>query len=1094
MSMSSLSEPFIRRRVMTSLVMLAILGFGILAYRDLAVADLPNVDFPTIQVSAGLPGASPATMASTVATPLEKQFTSIAGLDSMTSTSSLGNTEITLQFALSRNINSAAVDVQTAISAAANQLPPNMPFPPTFKKVNPADQSIFLLAVTSPTLPLYDVDKYAENLIAEQISMIPGVAQVTVNGQALYAVRVGLNPDAMASRQIGIDEVETAIQDANVNMPMGTLFGAHKAYNVESNGQLSDAAAYRPIIVAYRNGAPVRLDQIASVENGVQDRYVSTWINNIPGIVLAVQRQPGTNTIDIVNRIRKLIPRFFSLVPPSIDLSIEYDRSVPIRASVNDVKFTLLLAVVLVVLVIFLFLRNVSATVIPSLALPMAIVGTFAVMYLLGYTIDTLSLLALTLSVGFVVDDAIVVLENIVRHMEMGKTPVEASLDGSKEVGFTIVSMTLSLAAVFIPVFFMAGVFGRLLHEFAVVIISAVLVSGFVSLTLTPMICSRYLRPEHEQKHGWLYRKLEGVLDASLRWYSVSLRWSLRHRALIMLFGLAVLVGTAWEFWIIPKGFLPEEDLSEISVSTEANQGISFAAMRTHQEAVNKVLQADPSVVQFFSSISDTNSTGLNNGRAFLHLKDVSDRPWSDSPKYDDLMAHVGHVPVLDYLVRFIRPLFEHHVNIEDIIQELQPKLDRIPGIKVFLQNPPAINIGGQQTKSLYQFTLSSPNTSLLYSDAQKFETKVKALPGLESVTSDLQIKNPQANVVVDRDKASAMGVTPSEVEDALYSAFGQRLASPIYTANNEYWVVLDVQKQFQSDPGMLSDLYIHSSTGQLVPLNAVSKFTTNVGPLTVNHTSQMPSVTISFNLAPGTALGQAVGEVQKLADSMLPISIATSFQGSAHAFQQSLSTLPILLVMAVLVIYLVLGILYESYVHPITILSGLPAAAFGGLATLSLFHMELDIYGFVGLIMLIGIVKKNAIMMVDFALDLERQGNISAAESAFQGSVIRFRPIMMTTAAAIMGTLPIAIGFGADADARRPLGMCVVGGLIFAQFVTLYFTPVFYTYMDGFLKWRKKQRPAESDKHHRQPESADEIAPASTHSLEPQLKRLSEN
>jgi hydrophobic/amphiphilic exporter-1 (mainly G- bacteria), HAE1 family len=1060
----NLSAIFIHRRVMTSLVMLAIIGFGILAYRDLAVSDLPNVDFPTIQVSAGLPGASPETMAATVATPLEKQFTTIAGLDSMTSTSSLGNTEITLQFSLSRDINSAAIDVQTAIAAAANQLPPNLPFPPTFKKVNPADQSIFSLAVTSPTLPLYDVDKYAENLIAEQVSMIPGVAQVTVNGQAIYAVRVGLDPEAMASRQIGIDQVQQAIQNANVNMPMGTLFGAHRAYNVESNGQLSDATVYRPLIVAYRNGAPVRLDQIATVNNGVEDQYVATWINNIPGIVLGVQRQPGTNTIDIVNRIRQLIPRFYSQVPPSINLSIEYDRSVPIRQSVNDVKFTLLLAIALVVLVIFLFLRNASATVIPSLALPMAIVGTFAVMYLLGYTIDTLSLLALTLSVGFVVDDAIVMLENIVRHMEMGKNPLEASLDGSKEVGFTIFSMTLSLAAVFLPVFFMAGVFGRLLHEFAVVIISAVLVSGFVSLTLTPMICSRYLRPEHEKQHGWLYGKLEGILDWSLRWYGVTLRWSLRHRVLVMLVGVAILFGTAWEFWVIPKGFLPEEDLSEISVSTEANQGISFDAMKRHQEAVNDILKADPSVVQFYSSISDSNSTGLNNGRAFLHLKDISDRPWSNSPTYDRLSEHYGHVAVLGAIVRFIRPLFEHHVNIDDIMRELQPKLDRVPGIKTYLQNPPAIRIGGQSTKSLYQFTLSSPQMETLYQQAQEFEQKMKALPGLTDVTSDLQIKNPQANVVVDRDKASALGVTPEQVENALYSAYGQRLVSPIYTANNEYWVVMQVQQRFQEEPNMLSDLYIQSSSGQLVPLSAVSKFTTNVGPLTVNHTGQLPSVTISFDLAPGVALGQAVDEVRDLASSTLPISISTSFQGSAQAFQESLTGLPVLLIMAVLVIYLVLGILYESYVHPVTILSGLPAAAFGGLLTLSLFHMELDIYGFVGLIMLIGIVKKNAIMMVDFALELERQGEISAAESAYQGSMIRFRPIMMTTGAAIMGTLPIAIGVGADADARRPLGLCVVGGLIFAQFVTLYFTPVFYTYMDNFLKWRKKAKaPSES-------------------------------
>ncbi|MGA9882985.1 MAG: efflux RND transporter permease subunit [Candidatus Acidiferrales bacterium] len=1081
----NLSELFIRRRVMTSLVMLAILGFGILAYRDLAVSDLPNVDFPTIQVSAGLPGASPETMASSVATPLEKQFTTISGLDSMTSTSSLGNTEITLQFALSRDINSAAVDVQTAISAAANQLPPNMPYPPTFRKVNPADQSIFLLAVTSPTLPLYDVDKYAENLIATQISMLPGVAQVTVNGQATYAVRVGLNPDAMASRQIGIDEVEQAIQNANVNLPMGTLFGAQKAYNVESNGQLSDAAAYRPLIVAYRNGAPVRLDQIASVTNGVQDQYVISWINNIPGILLAVQRQPGTNTIDIVNSIRKLIPRFYSQVPPSINLSIEYDRSVPVRASVNDVKFTLLLAVCLVVLVIFLFLRNISATIIPSLALPMAIVGTFAVMYLLGYTIDTLSLLALTLSVGFVVDDAIVVLENIVRHMEMGKTAAQASLDGSKEIGFTILSMTLSLAAVFLPIFFMAGVFGRLLHEFAVVIISAVLVSGFVSLTLTPMICSRYLRSEHEQQHGWMYRKLEGVLDGALRGYSTSLRWSLGHRILVMLLGVAVVVGTVWEFWVIPKGFLPQEDLSEISVSTEANQGISFDAMKAHQEAVNHVFASDPNVVQFHSSIADSNSTGLNNGQAFLHLKDISSRPWTDSPAYDHLSEQFGQVAVLGSVVRFIRPLFEHHANVDDVIRELQPKLNRIPGIKVFLENPPSINIGGQHTKSLYQFTLSSPDSNQLYQYAQRLEEKMRALPGLANVTSDLQIKNPQANVVVDRDKAAALGVTPAQVEDALYSAYGQRLVSPIYTSNNEYWVVLQVQQQFEQDPNMLSDLYIHSSSGQLVPLSAVSKFTTNVGPLTVNHTGQLPSVTISFDLSTGVALGQAVNEVQKLASSTLPISIETSFQGSAQAFQQSLRGMPILLIMAVLVIYLVLGILYESYVHPITILSGLPGAAFGGLLTLSLFHMQLDIYGFVGLIMLIGIVKKNAIMMVDFALDLERQGDISPAESAYQGAVIRFRPIMMTTGAAIMGTLPIAIGFGANADARRPLGLCVVGGLIFAQFVTLYFTPVFYTYMDGFLKWRKKAEV---------PKSRREVNALRQPFLDPQLKRLSKN
>jgi HAE1 family hydrophobic/amphiphilic exporter-1 len=1056
----NLCEVFIRRPVMTSLLMLAILLFGFLGYRNLAVSDLPNVDFPTIQVSAGLPGASPETMASSVATPLEKQFTTIAGLDSMTSTSSLGNTSITLQFNLSRNIDSAALDVQTAIATASRQLPPNMPFPPTFRKVNPADSPIFLLAVTSPTLPLYEVDRYAENFIAEQISMVPGVAQVSAFGSAKYAVRVHLDPQALASRQIGIDEVEQAVQDANVNLPMGTLYGAHKAYNIQSNGQLSDAAVYRPIIVAYRNGAPVRLNQVATVTDGVQDQYVANWINNVPGIMLAVQRQPGTNTIEIVKNIRKLLPQFYSTMPPSIHLSIEYDRSVPIDESVNDVKFTLLLAVCLVILVIFLFLRNASATLIPSLALPMALVGTFAVMYLLGYTIDNLSMLALTLSVGFVVDDAIVMLENIVRHMEMGKGALEAALDGSKEVSFTILSMTLSLAVVFVPVFFMPGVFGRLLHEFAVVIISAVLVSGVVSLTLSPMLCRRYLRPEHERHHGWMYRKLENTLDTSLRWYGASLGWAMRHRVVVMTVGFLVLVGTAWEFWSIPKGFLPESDLAEISVATEANQGISFDAMKAHQEAVNRILKADPNVVQFFSSVSGSNSTGLNNGRAFLHLKDRPDRPWTKSPTYGRLVARYGQVAVLGSVVRAIRPLFEHHMTIADVMHGLQPKLNKIPGIRTFLQNPPSIRIGGYRTKSLYQFTLSSPDTDELYKHAQLFEAKMKALPDFADVTSDLQIKNPQANVVVDREKASTLGVTPQQVEDALYSAYGQRMVSPIYTSSDEYWVILQVQKRFQSDPNMLSELYIHSSSGQLVPLSAVSKFSTGVGPLTVNHSGQLPSVTISFDLAPGVALGQAVDEVENLAKSMLPISINTSFQGTAQVFQQSLTGLGMLLIMTVLVIYIVLGILYESYVHPVTILTGLPAATFGGLLTLSLFHMQLDIYGFVGLIMLIGIVKKNAIMMVDFALELERKGNYTARESAYQGSMIRFRPIMMTTAAAITGTLPIAIGFGANADARRPLGLCVVGGLLFAQFVTLYLTPVFYTYMDAFLKWRRAGKP----------------------------------
>ncbi len=1045
---------FIRRPVTTALIMLAILAFGLLGYRDLSVSDLPNVDFPTIQVSAGLPGASPDTMASSIATPLEKQFTTIAGLDSMTSTSSLGSTQITLQFDLSRDIDSAALDVQSAITSAANQLPPNMPSPPTFRKVNPADSPILYLALTSATLPLSTVDEYAETLLGEQISMVPGVAQVGVFGSMKYAVRIQLDPNQLAARRIGIDEALLAIQSANVNMPLGTLYGAHNAFNIQSNGQLTDAGLFRPMIVAYRNGAPVRLKEVAIVSDSVQDNRQAGWINAEPGIILAVQRQPGTNTIAIVDAIRKLLPRFRSIMPPAMHLAIEYDRSISIRQSVNDVKFTLFLAICLVVLVIFLFLRNLSATIIPSLALPMAIIGTFAVMYELGYTIDNLSLLALTLSVGFVVDDAIVMLENVVRHMEQGKDVEAAAFDGSREIGFTIFSMTLALAAVFLPVFFMGGILGRLLHEFAVVIVAAVLVSGVVSLTLTPMLCSRYLRAEHAREHGWMYRTLENLLEGALRRYGVTLRWALRHRVAVMLFGAVVVAGTAWEFWTIPKGFLPAEDTSQIAIFSEARQGISFDEMKADQEAINRIILADPNTLEFFSRIAASNSTGLNNGHASVHLKEPSGRTWTDNPTYDRLVARFGRAPVAGPLVRDIRPLFEHHMSIEDIMAEMQPKLDTLPGVRVFLQNPPSIRIGGQLTKSQYQFTLVSPQTEDLYNYSQLFAAKMAQLPGLANVTTDLQIKNPEANVIVDRDKASALGVTAQSVEDALYSAYGQRQVSTIYTPNNEYYVILQVQDRYQSDPAMLSELYIRSSAGQLIPLSAVSRFTKSLGPLTVNHTGQLPSVTISFDLARGVALGQAVDEVQALADSTLPLSVITSFQGSAQAFQESFRGLGILLVMAVLVIYVVLGILYESFIHPITILTGLPAAAFGGLVTLSFFHMPLDIYGFVGLIMLIGIIKKNAIMMVDFALELERTGNYTAGESAYQGSMTRFRPIMMTTAAAVMGTLPIAVGFGAGAESRRPLGLCVVGGLVFAQLVTLYLTPVFYTYMDSILKW----------------------------------------
>ena len=1048
----SIAELFIRRPVMTTLVMAAILVFGALGYRNLAVNDLPNVDYPTIQVTANLPGANPDTMASAIATPLEKQFSTIAGIDSMTSTSYLGQSQITLQFNLSRNIDGAAQDVQAAIARAAPQLPPNMPTPPTYNKVNPADQPILYLSMGSDTLPLYVVDQYAETMMAQRISMVSGVAQVQVYGSQKYAVRIQLDPQALATRQIGIDDVQRAVQGANVNLPVGTLYGEHRAFTLQANGQLTHASAYRPLIVAYRNGAPVRLEDLGKVFDSVQNDKVSSWFDNTQSVVLAVQRQPGTNTIEVVDAVKKLMPQFRAVIPPSVAMVTLYDRSVSIRQSVNEVRFTLYLAIALVVMVIFLFLRNLSATIIPSIALPMSIVGTFAVMYELGYTIDNLSLMALTLSVGFVVDDAIVMLENIVRHMELGEPVMQAALKGSREIGFTIVSMTLSLAAVFLPVFFMGGIMGRLLHEFSVVIIAAILVSGLVSLTLTPMLCSRFLRPQHEQHHGRVYMALEHFFDRLLRGYDTSLQWALRHRLFVMVVAGLILAVTTWQFIEIPKGFLPAEDNSQVFVSTEAAQGISFDAMRRHQLELNRVARKDPNVYEFFSSIGGFTSS--NSGVLFMRLKDRSQRQLLPSETMLSLEQRFGGVPVLGSAIRAVAPLFAHHATIDDVIQELRPKFATVTGINAYMQNLPPIRVGGQLTKSEYQLTLQSPDTEELYSDEAGFQAKMAQLPGLQDVTSDLLVRNPQVTVQIDRDKASALGVSAEQVEDALYTAYGQRQISTIYAPNDEYWVVMELEDQYQADPNALSMLYIHSSSGALVPLNAVAKLATSVGPLTVNHLGQLPGVTISFNLHPGFAIGDAVNEIDALVKNALPSTITAQFQGTAQAFESSLTGLGILLVMAILVIYIVLGILYESFIHPITILSGLPSAAFGALLTLQLAGMSLDLYGFVGVIMLIGIVKKNAIMMVDFAIDRERNQGKPAMEAIYEGSLIRFRPIMMTTMAALMGTLPIALGSGAGADARRPLGLAVVGGLVFSQLVTLYLTPVFYTYMDSFQSW----------------------------------------
>src|SRR5215831_17934980 len=1032
----NIAEGFIRRPVMTTLVMLAILLFGIMGYRQLPVSDLPNVDFPTLLVSASLPGATPDTMASAVAQPLERQFSTIAGLDSMTSSSSQGSTQITLQFNLSRDIDAAAQDVQAMIAKAARDLPQNMPSPPSYQKVNPADQPVLYMSLNSPTMRLSDVDEYAETMIAQRVSMVSGVAQVQVLGAQKYSVRVSLDPKQLASRQVGIDEVATSIDNGNVNLPTGTLYGAHQAFIVQATGQLNKAGDYAPLIVTYRNGAPVRLSDVGTVSDSVENDKTATWYydreNGVRrAILLAIQRQPGTNTVEVVDNIKALLPAFREEMPPSVRMDILYDRSVSIRESVADVKFTLFLALVLVVLVIFLFLRNVSATAIPSLALPLSLIGTFALMYLLGYSLDNLSLMALTLCVGFVVDDAIVVLENIVRHMELGEPPMEAAPRGSKEIGFTIVSMTLSLAAVFIPVLFMSGLVGRLLHEFAVTIGAAILVSGFVSLSLTPMLCSRFLREGKEAHHGRLWMLSEKFFDGMLRVYDRTLRITLRYRFATFCVSLLVLAATVVLFRQMPKGFIPDEDQGFIFVFTEGPQGISYDSMVRHQRELNDIVMKMPWVDSFNSTVGGGSASiaqASNQGRIFIHMIPREER----------------------------KPAIQ-------LVQELRAKLATVPGMNAFPQLLPTIRIGGTLTKSQYQFTLQSPDTKELYDAAPKLESKLRSDPRvtnlLQDVTSDLLIKNPQVNVEINRDRASSLGITAQQVEDALYTAYGARQISTIYAPSNTYRVITELQDQYQADPTVLSMLYVRSSSGQLVPLNAVAQFTPSLGPLTINHLGQLPAVTISFNLRPGVALGPAVDAVNRVARETLPQDFSTSFQGTAQAFESSLSGLGVLLVMAIAVIYLVLGILYESFIHPLTILSGLPSAGFGALLTLMIFKVDLNLYAFVGVIMLVGIVKKNAIMMIDVALERQRTTGDDPAEAIYQGALLRFRPIMMTTMAALMGTLPIALGLGAGAESRRPLGLAVVGGLLFSQAMTLYITPVYYIYLDKLEHWLKSRK-----------------------------------